>query len=142
MSWKVFLWYQIAFFSKKIFFFLQNFRDFWVFLKFRSMVAKSENGKWFFRRHLYWPWVCIRREMENLFAKTPCVLSDSIDEGGMDFRAANSFVNRGDLNFVCKNLSISSDTLAGWAYLFWIGSSESLRALAQSFWNNTMNHFN
>ena len=51
--------------------------------------------------------------MGNLFAKTPCVLSDSIDEGGMDFRAANSFVNRGDLNFVCKNLSISSDTLAG-----------------------------
>ena len=66
------------FFTKKKFF-LQNFCDFWVFLKFRSMVAKSETGTWFFRIfrtfwHLYWPWVCVRIEMGNLEAKTPCVI--------------------------------------------------------------------
>ena len=65
------------FYEKKIFF-LQNFCDFWVFLKFRSKVAKSETGTWFFRIfrtfwHLYWPWVCVRIEMGNLEAKTPCV---------------------------------------------------------------------
>ena len=65
------------FFMKKIFF-LQNFCDFWVFLKFRSKVAKSETGTWFFRIfqtfwHLHWPWVCVRIEMGNLEAKTPCV---------------------------------------------------------------------
>ena len=59
-------------------FFLQNFSDFWLFLKFRSMDAKSETGTRFFRIfwtiwHLYWPWVCIRIEMGNLEAKTPCV---------------------------------------------------------------------
>ena len=73
------LWYQIAFFYEKKNFFLQNFCDFWVFLKFRSMVAKSETGTWFFRIfrtfwHLYWPWVCVRIEMGNLLAKTPCVM--------------------------------------------------------------------
>ena len=67
---------------KKKNFFLQNFSDFWVFLKFRSMVAKSETGTWFFRIfrtfwHLYWPWVCIHMEMGNLEAKTPCVLQMS-----------------------------------------------------------------
>ena len=66
------------FFEKKNSFFLQNFRDFWVFLKFRSIVAKSETCKWFFRIfrtfwHLYWPLVCVRIEMGNLLAKTPYV---------------------------------------------------------------------
>ena len=78
-------------FLRKKKFFLQNFCDFWVFLKFRSMVAKSETGTWFFRIfrtfwHLYWPWVSVRIEMGNLEAKTPCVTYNKVRncEGPLD----------------------------------------------------------
>ena len=63
----------------------QNFSDFWLFLKFKSMVAKFETGIWFVNIfwtfwHLYWPWVCVCIEMGNLEAKTPCVF-DCLEEG-------------------------------------------------------------
>ena len=67
--------------EKKLYIF-KSFCDFWGFFKFRSMVAKSETGTWFFRIflifwHLCWPWVCVHMEMGNLEAKTSCVFCGS-----------------------------------------------------------------
>ena len=73
---------KLNFVKKKKDFFLQNFCDFWVFLKFRSILAKFETAAWFV--NIFWTFLipivplgllCI--EMGNLDDKTPCVELDT-----------------------------------------------------------------
>ena len=75
---KVLLWLQFAFFNKIKKENLQKFWDFWGFLKFSALVAKSEIGTQFYTIFLNiwrpsWPWIRLNIEMRNLEARTPCV---------------------------------------------------------------------
>ena len=75
---EVLLCLQLAFFNKIKKKNLQKIWDFWGFLKFSALVAKSDIGTQFYTIFLNiwrpsWPWIWLNIEMGNLEARTPCV---------------------------------------------------------------------